>query len=363
MHTDFIELSAVLCNENLLKTDFLFSAHQRLWCNAFGEHFQSICTEIANQQKYANLPALSRIEYNMLYTNFINRSYIAEVWVYGDKLYTDKYQQMIGEYDLSFLFIFFDELWNKLLSTRKRYVGMVRAHEVTALIIQTLPDFYSYLVSVARHTIRDLVDKQPFISIAKNEDFRVNIGEYMSCTEPVFIEKRNKNAKVLAEYFMKQLRNAYTFEDYSNLDFSGQCFTYTELRYSHFRNTCLNDSTLEGSCLIGTSFIRASMENCCMNKCSIQEADFSYANLKNACFVNACGKAGLPDKYEWRHTGFLPVSFRNANLTNTDFTGADLTGADFTDAILDGTDFTSAVLDDTIFSDSTFVAQISKYQG
>jgi len=349
LNTNYIDLSTTLRNENLLKTEALFAAQKHHCFTAFSDHFNSICTKITNQQNNSTLPAISRIDYTMLHTNFINRRYIAEVWVYGEDLYLDKNQRKIGEYDISFLFIHFDELWNKLLAQRKRYVGKVRAQEVKTIIMQALPDFYSYLTNIARFAITDILDKKPFIDIIKNDPFKVTVGEYMARTEPIYVESKNKDVKELAEWFDERLENTYTFEDYSDLDFSAHFFTYTEFRYSHFRRSNFNNATLEGSTLIGTSFYRAQMENCCLNNSSIYEADFSYANLKNASFINARGRAGLPNKEEWRHVGFLPVSFRYADLTNADFTGANLIGADFTGAILEGVDFTGAVLDGAIF--------------
>jgi hypothetical protein len=352
LHTDFIESYTTLHNEYLLKTEALFAAHLQRWSDAFTKHFHSICAEIVKLQNNSSLQAISRIEYNMLYTNFVNRRYVADVWVYGNELYLDKSQCIIGEYDISFLFVYFNELWDMLLSVRKRYAGKVAAQEVASFMIQALPDFYSYLASIARRSIMDLSDKQPFAAIVKNETFRVDVGDYMASTAPVYVESKNKDSKALSKHFKKRLEKEYTFQDFSGLDFSGCSFTYTEFSYSQFRHSRLINMSLEGSILIGASFYKANMENCCLCNCSIYETDFTHAILRNANFVNARGRAGLPNDKEWRHAGFLPVSFRHADLTNADFTGANLVGADFTDAILDGVEFTYAVLDGAIFSDS-----------
>ncbi|MCL2153367.1 MAG: hypothetical protein FWH57_10505, partial [Oscillospiraceae bacterium] len=81
--------------------------------------WRQVHTQVVKIQATLDIPAISYLEYTMLYTNFINRRYITEVWVYGDKGYLDKNQYMLGEYDISFLFIYFDELWDKLLTARK----------------------------------------------------------------------------------------------------------------------------------------------------------------------------------------------------------------------------------------------------
>jgi len=345
LNTDFIGLYNNLRNENLLKTEALFVTQKKHWFADFAKHFQSICADIVKAQSETALPAISCIEYSMLYANFTDRQYRAEVWVYSDDLYLDKAQRMIGEYDISHLFIYLNELWDKLLFARKRYIGKATAQDAASLVMRAFPDFYSYLINIARFAIADMVDKEPFSDIARNEVFKINVGDYMSTIETVFIERNNKNSEVLAEWFEERYDNEYIFQDYSDLDFSGRSFAFSEFRYSQFRNTWLNNVSFEGAVLIGASFFKANMENCCLNNCSIFEVDFSHAKLKNASFINARGRAGLPNDKVWRHVGFLPVSFRNADLTNADFTGADLTGADFTGADLTGADFTGAILD------------------
>jgi len=346
-----MDITTIL-NEYLLKTEDLFVANKNIWFAEFADSFQLSCAKIVNLQKESSLPAISYLEYTMPRTNFINRRYTAEVWVYGDDWYLDKNQHMVGEYDLSSLFVHFNELWDKLISARRRYIGKATVQEVNSHMMQMLPDFYSYLISIARFAIKDLVDKKPYIDIARNEVFRVNVGEYMGRTEPAYTEKKSKNAEKLIEWFSEQLAEEYFFGDYSGLDFSGRSFQKTDFRYAQFRNSVFYDTSLKGSSLIGASFRNANMEKCRMDDCLIYEADFSNAILKNASFKNAYAKTGLSDDRIWQSVGLLPVTFRNADLTNADFTGADLAGADFTGANLTGADFTGAALDSAIFKDS-----------
>jgi len=355
----FLNRANTLRTEYLMKTEALFAANRNDWFADFDVHFRQICAQIKRWQAKAELPRIVYLEYTMLYSNFISRRYVAEVFVYNDRSYLDKNQHLVGEYDISLFFTSFDELWDKLLSERKRYVGKVVTKDITAFMLEVLPDFYSYLVTIARFAIANCIDKSPFTDIDKSDEFMINVGNYMSKTENVYTEKKNKDAVALAEWFDEQNINEYTFDDYSKLDLSGCSFIYTGFRYSQFRYSFLNNVSLKGCALIGTSFHGACMENCCIDLCSIYEADFSHAILINASFVNARGRAGLPNEREWRQVGFLPVNFRYADLTGVsftgaslggaDFTGANLTGADFTGAILDGADFTDAVLDGAIF--------------
>jgi len=275
---------------------------------------------------------------------------VAEVWVYGDERYLDEDQRFIGEYDISFLFVHFDELWDKLLALRKRYVGKVSSKEVTSFMIEALPKFYSYLISIARFAIKDCVEEKPFTDIIKNDVFKVHIGDYMAKAESVFTQKKNKDADVLANWFSEKLRKDYKFEDCSDLDFSSQDFSNTVFRYTQFRRAILNDVDFRSCSLIGASFCQAQLENCCFDNSAIHEADFSYANMKNASFANARGRAGLLNENEWKQVGFLPVSFRRADLSGADLTGANLKGADFSGSVLNGAVFTSAMLAEADFS-------------
>jgi uncharacterized protein YjbI with pentapeptide repeats len=349
MNTTFSGCAVALQNEYLLKTEALFVANRTTWLADFGKHFQETCLVLQNLQDRAVIPTIAYLEYVMLYTNFINRRYVAEVFVYNNKSYIDKTQRQIYEFDISFLFTHFDELWTKLLAERNRYANRVTAKEIRAFMLEALPDFYSYLANIARFAIANCVDTSPFTDIAKNDVFRVNVGDYMAITENVYTEKKKKDTIALADWFQRRLIDEYTFDDYSGLDFSGYSFPLTDFRYSQFRNSCLNNTSFDGCALIGTNFHKANLDNCCLKNSSINEADFSNATLKNASFLNAYGRAGLPNSEKWLQAGYLPVNFRNADLTNVNFTGANLSCADFTGAELDGTDFTDAILNGAVF--------------
>ena len=349
MNKNFATHAATLRTEYLQKTETLFISNKAAWFVDFTRNFHEICVEIRKLQDRAALTAIAYLEYTMLYTNIMDRHYVAELFVYNDKGYLDKNQRIIGEYDISFLFIYFERMWDKLLSERKRYVGKVTSREITAFMVETLPFFGSYLANIARFSIVDCIDKSPFVNINKNDVFRVNVGDYLAYTENIYIEKKNKDARILAKWFEERYVNVYTFNDYSGLDFSGLLLTFTDFRYSQFRNSCLQNASLEGSALIGANFHMGRMDNCCLDNCSINEANFSHAMLRGASFKYARGRASQIGEQGWKQVGFSPVNFRNADLTGVNFTGANLVGADFTGAKLDNVVFTDAVMDGAIF--------------
>ena len=362
MPEDFKKQFDKLCNEYLLKTEALFVAQKSDFFSAFAQHFHSMCTETLKLQEDSVIPALSHMEYSMLYTNFINRRYLASAFIYGDKGYCDNKQRLVGELDISSLFSFFNELWDKTLSLRKRYVDKVSVKDVNTCMFEALPSFYSYLINIARFVVRDFLEKEPFADIIKNDYFRVCVGDYMAKTEPVYIHNKNKDANVLTEWFESRRPYFYENRDCSGLDLSGGSFEFAVLKHIQLRNAVMHNVTLDNSTLVGADFNKAQMENSSLDFTSIYEADFSQAQLKGSSFRFARGGVGLPDAKQWRHVGFYPVSFRNADLTDADFHGAYLSGADFRGAILTGVDFTEAVLDNAVFSTKELALSDSQMQ-
>jgi len=351
MNKGFVSRASIMCNEYLLKTEELFVSNKDKWIADFVGEFLDVCAQIRKIQDEIDQSPISYLEYTMLLTNFLNRDYIVDIFTYGDESYLDENQRFIASYDISYLFIYFDELWNKLLLERKRYVGNVSARDVKIIMMNALTDFYAYLVSIARFAIAGCIDNNLFKGVNKSDNFYINVGKYMESTQTVYRENKCKDIEALANWFDEKLEKEYAYGDYSGLDFSDLSFSNTQLSYSSFRRAHLNNADFTGCALVGTSFYKAGMEHCRLDNCCLNEADFSNAVLKDASFINAYGRAGLSDEKQWHHVGFLPVNFRNADLTNANFTRANLVGADFTGAVLDGANFTKAVLDGAVFND------------
>jgi uncharacterized protein YjbI with pentapeptide repeats len=305
----------------------------------------------------------------MLYTNFIKRRYTAEIFVFRNKSYLDKEQRFIGGYDISFIFVYFDKLWDELMALKKQYLGHVSAQEVTSFMLGALPNYFSYFARVVRNSILYFTDRNihsnksnPLDNIQKNDIFMINVGDYMTKTETVYEERKYKDSNKLADWFGKKLYKKYIYGDYSNLNFTRGTFEYSDFRYVRFQNSTLKDANLEGSSLLGADFRNSEMEGCRLDNCSIHEAVFSYAKLKNASFKNVRGKVGLAGEKVWRCPGFLPANFfradltkadfRRANLNGTNFRQANLTGANLSGSVFSDIDFSEAILRDTDFSEA-----------
>ena len=79
-----------LPHESFLKTEQLIFNIRQIQSVAFARHLHIILEKITKLQDSSHISAIYSIEYTMLYSNFINRQYTAEVWVYGDKWYADR---------------------------------------------------------------------------------------------------------------------------------------------------------------------------------------------------------------------------------------------------------------------------------
>ena len=361
MVDDFAKLANTKLNEYLLKTEELFVLNKNSWVTGFSSHFQDMCKKIQKwQDEVIEFTAISYLEYLMLYTNFVKRRYTADIFVFGNKSYLDKCQHFIGSYNISFMFVYFEKLWDDLSALKKRYPSQVSAQDVTSFMIDALPDFYSYLTCAARIAILNCINKSqssdncmnPLTNIRKTDRFIVNVGDYLAKTETVYEEQKNKDAKKLIDWFEKKLNGEYIFGDYSNLDFTGGTFEYMDFRYARFQNSTLKDVNFEGSALVGVDFRDTNMERSRLDNCSIHEANFSNAILKNTSFINTKSNAGLVDEKEWKCPGFLPTNFSSADLTKAVFRRADLKGADFRRANLTEADLANGVFTDADFTDA-----------
>jgi hypothetical protein len=256
MNKDFTNLANTLRNEYLFKIEDLFVNNKQAWTDAIAKHFLAICDEIKKLQTASELSAISYLEYTMLYSNFINRQYKTEICVFGSESYLDKKQCIIASCDISALFIYYDELWDKLISARKRYVGQVSAQYIKSFMLQTLPDFYSYFTKIVRFAVMGCMPNERFADIMKNDVFMVNVGEYMGLTEPIYTENKYKDVKKLVEWFKEKAQNEYTFGDYSGLDFSECILKKTDFRYASFRGACFKMLPSLVLTLMGQAFLR-----------------------------------------------------------------------------------------------------------
>lgn len=325
-----------LKEQKLFEMEDLYQLHLREYIPIFQKNFNDVCRKIITLQQSGRLGPLSYLEYTLLYTNLMQRKSSAEVRGYSDSWYLDSRQEAIGDFDFSYLFQKYWELWDQLLNYRKRFAGEVAAQEITEFLLSCARSFYSYVVSVCRFSILPCIEKEPFLTVLRAEEFEINIGEYMSHTEAIYKENQKRDAKTSLKWFSNRKEYEYAFEDFTGLDFSGADLSEIDLRYSDLRRAILKGTDFQDSMLFGTRFCGADMRDADLRYCLLHEADFTGACLENANFIASEAYAGVPSQSVWQITGYQGVSFRNANLRNTDFRRNHIRDADFTGAIMDG---------------------------
>lgn len=326
-----------LKTQKLFETEELYQNHIDEYTPIFQSHFKQICASIIKLQNNHELDEISYLEYTLLFTNLIRKEYTAEVRVYDDNWYFDPRQRAVGSFDISFLFTKYRELWAKLMSSRKRYAGAVTAQDTISFLLSCAAQFYEYIVSAFRFSILACVETEPFLSIRRTEEFEINVGEYMACTEAIYKENRKRTSKDALDWFSMREEYSYAFEAFTGLDFSGADLSEIDLRYADLRRAKLIETDFRNAMLVGTRFCYANLQGADFRSCQMHESDFTGADLTNARFCAAHAYRGVPDSSQWSITGYRSISFKDANLSNADFTRTKIRDADFTGAVMDGT--------------------------
>jgi len=337
MNKKYEQFALRLEKQKLFEMEEQYQHHLTEYVLPFQKHFQEVCENISKLQRSGILGEISYLEFTLLYTNLLQKKDAAEVRVYNDNWYFDSGQHIVGNFDFSYLFIKYRELWKELFSARKRFSGAVASHEIKSFLLSCAYSFYRYVIAVCRFSILSCIESEPFRAVQRADEFEINIGEYMAYTETIYKENRKRKANDALDWFSSRLEFEYAFEDFTELDFSGASLSEIDLRYADLRRSKLVGTDFCGSMLLGTRFCHADMAGANLRYCLIHEADFTGANLAHACFTSAKSSAGIPSgQTEWKIPGYRQVSFRHANLTNADFHKANIQEADFTGAVMDG---------------------------
>lgn len=337
MTKEFRQYAEELKNKKLFEADEIYQYHLDEYIPIFQNHFKNICETIIKLQRSDNLGGISYLEYTLLYTNLLRKEDTAEVRVYDDNWYFNPGQRAVGNFDFSFLFTKYRELWAELMSSRKRFAKAVTAQETISFLLSCASQFYKYIASAFRFSILSCVETEPFLCVQRADEFEINVGEYMAYTEAIYKENRKRTSKATLDWFSMREEYEYAYEDFTGLDFSGADLSEIDLRYADLRRATLAGTDLQDALLHGARFCQANLRGADLRYCQIHEADFSGADLTNARFTAADAYRGAPDPDKWLNAGYRNANFRNANLTNADFTHSDIYDADFTEAVMNGT--------------------------
>lgn len=344
MELNFVDVLKKKANQKLFEMEERFQTQFEKLLPPFQTNFKKISQNIVALQKKKELGSIAYLEYTMLYTNVLQKKYIAEIRVYDDMWYLDNCQMTVGTMDLSDYFQLMDKLQEQLLKERKRYQNMISKTELLEYLVPYFLSFYEYFRVVCRFGILKCLEFEEFKNIKKCEQFEINVGTYMADAVPIYKENKNKSSEDALIEFQDRAKFQYAFEDFADLDFSGADLSEIDLRYADLRRTNLQNTNLQDALLVSTRLCDCNLENADLRYSYMNEADFTNSNLKNANLSYAAGDSGWDKSEEWEAVGFRGISFRNANLQNADFRKTSFLGADFTGADLTGSIWNQAHL-------------------
>lgn len=331
-------------NETLNKLEYDFQTNFEKYKLEFIENFKEFCSIV--KEEFLNLE-IAYISYNLMLTNILNHKYKYNIYVYDSNWYLGIQKDIkILEYDVTFIYKYFEEMWLKLLKERKSYIFKINDTDVNNLMIMIIDKFHYYVVSLMRNSIVELTETKEFINLNKYNEINIHTGKFYDEFDIVYIEKKGKNIIKIKKEINKSEK--YINRDLMNLEIINIDFNVYDLRGTDFRNSRIIDVNLEYKMLTGAKFKNCEIINTSFKSSFLSEVNFENANLSGNNLTSIYIYKGKNNSL--LDIGFLEANFKNTNLTNVDFTGSILENIDFTESILNNTIFDSCKLTNCKFT-------------
>lgn len=286
---------------------------------------------------------------HLLRTDLIRGVYRSPIVAYDRKWYLHK-GIWVGELDTSELFGFYGKLWENLIQRAKRYVGKVSMPEVNVVMQEMVTLFYRYLKELVLYSIAEATETDSYLSMEKEEDFQIRVGEYLEPGDLVYQEQPKKDLEELKDWLDKKERKAYCFGDFKGLNLRNLMLQNYDFRYADFRGSSLEKSNLSIGLLIGACFRKCQMKESNLTGSMLHNADFTGADLERANLSYGVTYQGKGPGDTWRREGYTGSCFQDSNLQGTCLAGGVFIGADFRGARLEGSDFREAALYGSYFT-------------
>lgn len=337
-------------DEMLEQLEISFQTNRHQWKQQLIPEFQNICRAAKKIQVEKSFP-IGFLMIHPLRTRLLNRDYRYQAWIYDEEWYVHE-GYPVGEVDVSFLFQYYDELWNQLQTVYSNYWGKVTEMDVEQIMLRLLDDFHVYVNELLRYSTPDAVETEEYLSLERADIFHVECGEMFEPCDVILIEDHKKRLAKVLKWLDKQEEGAYCFADFSGLVMKEIEYQTLDLRYADFRECDLTSSHLNVCMLNGTRFRYANLTHASLMISVIAGADFESANLEHANLSRCVAYMGKKFLNKWKKTGYTETSFRKANLYDVNFENAVLHGADFRGANLTQANFNGASLAGSIFDKS-----------
>lgn len=337
-----------ILNECLEKLEEDFQKNFYVEIELYVKNFENICNKII--QQYPNFK-VGYIMYNCMLHKILNHNYSYDIYVYSKDWYFGE-EIKIGEYNVNFVYKYFDEVWQKLLSNYRGYVNKIVATDINNLMIEMVKIFNNYVIAILRNSITKATEIKEYKNLNKEQLLYIQCGKFYDNCEFVYKENAEKNIIKIKKELNKSKSKKHIFEDFQNLNFDYFDFEEFDIRYSDFRDSSLKNVNFRFSSLEGAKFNNADLDYSNFSYSAINNVNFENANLTNCKFnftIMSKGKNKFMNPFL---TGFLSSNFNGADLSNSDFSNSILYYIDFTNSILQNTNFENCKLYNCRFTHS-----------
>ncbi len=299
----------------------------------FIREFSHVCQALVKEERKPGY-----LMCHLLRTDLIRGEYRSPIVAYDRNWYLHK-GIWVGELDTSELFGLYTKLWENLLQRAKRYVGKVSMPEVDSIMQEMVTPFYRYLKEMILYSIAEATETDSYLSMDKEEDFQIRVGEYLEPGDLVYQEQPEMDMKELKNWLEKNERKAYCFGDFKGLNLRDLILQNYDFRYADFRGSNLDKSNLSIGLLIGACFRNCQMKESNLTGSMLLNTDFKGADLERANLSYGVTYQGKDPGDTWRREGYTGSSFQESNLQGACLAGGVFIGADFRGARLMGCDF------------------------
>lgn len=310
----------------------------------FVREFSRVCQVLVKEERKPGY-----LMCHLLRTDLIRGEYRSPIVAYDRNWYLHN-GIWVGELDTSELFGLYTMLWENLIQRAKRYVGKVSIPEVDSVMQEMVTPFYRYLKELVLYSVAEATETDSYLSMGKEEDFQIRVGEYLEPGDLVYQEQPEKDMEGLKNWLDKNEQKAYCFGDFKGLDLRNLMLQNYDFRYADFRGSSLDKSNLSIGFLIGACFRNCQMKESNLTGSMFHNADFTGADLERANLSYGVTYQGKCPGDTWRREGYTGSSFRESNLQGACLAGGVFIGADFRGARLAGSDFREAALYGSYFT-------------
>lgn len=198
--------------------------------------------------------------FHLLRTRILENNYQYEVRIYNQEWYLEE-GIYVGEFNVEFIYHYYGELWNQLMSERLKYVRKINESDIQFIMLETIGEFHLYIIRFFREHIMAAIRTEEYISLTKGNRFVIKTGEYLEIGDFVFVEEKNKDYVKLVEWLDEQKEgDVYTFEDLSGIALKDKHYTNLDLRYVNFSNARFENVTFRKCKLEGARFYGCDMD-------------------------------------------------------------------------------------------------------